>query len=363
MHLRKLSLVAVLALLAAACSPAGEADDSTTSSLPPLTTSTTEPAPEAVVLSYALEAGDVFTYEVDIDQTIEMTASGDPGAMADEEFPSDMSIRLTGTTVFTQVVSVGPEPGTFEVRITGNLAGLEMSGTVDGEPVDSGDVPDLAGMEPIDTVVIVDEQGNIIPSDSEFENELFGGLGGFGSFDQLNPGAGLGQFVGPPLSDGEVSVGDTWSETTSAPSFKEDEPITTKIDNEIVAAETLDGVEVFVIETTTTTSPIEFDLAELIFGFMFAFAPVDATDEERAEMDALAEQLRFAISVDETVANMTTWFDVAAGHAGQADYTSAANMVFDINVPDETTGELIAFSMDMHIAQDVTYRLTGTDSA
>jgi hypothetical protein len=363
MDLRKFSLVAVVALLASACSPAGEADDSTTSSLPPPTTSTTKPAPEAVVLSYALEAGDTYTYEVDIDQTIEMTATGDPTAMADEEFPGDMSIRLTGTTVFTQAVTVGPEPGTFEVRITGDFTDLEMSGTVDGEPVESGDIPDLAGMEPIDTVVIVDEQGNIIPSDNEFEDDLFGGLGGFGSLDQLNPGAGLGQFVGPPLAEGEVSVGDTWSETISSPSFPEDEPITTQIDSEIVAVDTLDGVEVFVIETTTTTSPIEFDLAELIFGFMFAFAPEDATDEERAEMDALAEQLRFAISVDETVANMTTWFDVAAGHARQADYTSAATMVFDINVPDETTGELIAFSMDMDIAQDVTYRLTGTDSS
>jgi hypothetical protein len=179
----------------------------------------------------------------------------------------------------------------------------------------------------------------------------------------MAPGAGAGQFIGPPLPEGEVTVGDTWSDTIESPTLAGNDPVTTQIDSQVVGTDTVDGIEVFVIETTTATSQIEFDLGEMLLGFMLAFGADDATEEERAEMDALAEQLRFAISIDETVADLTTWFDHEAGYARQAEYSSTAHMVFDINVPDEATGELVAFGMEMDMAQDVTYRLTEAGNA
>jgi hypothetical protein len=274
-----------------------------------------------------------------------------------------MSLTVNGTTTLTHTIGAGPEPGTYEINITGDLSDLEFDGTIDGEPLTAEDIPDFAGMEPIDVTVVVDEQGNIIPQDTGMGEDLLGGLGGLDMLGQLGSSAGAGQFIGPPFSQEEVTVGDTWSDTTEIPTLPGNDPVTTKTDSEVVGADTIEGNEVFVIETTTTTSAIEFDLAEMLIGFMNAFVPEDATDAELAEFEALREQLRFAFAVDPTVSDMTTWFDYEAGLARQADFANTTHMVMDINVPDEATGELAAFAMDMTIAQNIRYRLVEPGNA
>lgn len=364
MRTRTVTLLTVISLLAVACSGGGS-DGSGTTNAGADDPGTTVAGPEAVQLSYSLEAGTTNTYEVDMDQTIEMTATGDSTAMGDEGLPGDLSINMVGTSTFTHTVSEGPEPGTFEVHIVGDFSDLTFSGTVDGEPVDESEIPDMAQMGPIDTTLVVDEQGNVIPEDLEgIEDGLLGDFGGLDMLQGLGGGsAALGQFVGPPLTEEEVTVGDTWSETIEVPSLPDSDPVVTQVDSEVVGVEDLNGNEVFVIETTTTTSPVEFDLAQILVGFMTAFVPEDASDEERAEIDALVEQLRFVVSVDETVADLTTRFDPADGLAKQADFANTSHMVMDVNIPDETTGDLVAFGMDMTITQDVSYRLTDSSSA
>jgi hypothetical protein len=361
MRNRTLTLLTVLALTLAAC--AGESTDGSTTIAEPDTSAA--PSVEAVLLSYALEAGTTYEYEVDMDQTIEMTSTGDTSAMGEDDLPGELEINMVGTADFTHTVSEGPEPGTFEVAIVGDFADMEFTGTVDGEPVDESDIPDMAQMEPVDVTVIVDEQGNVIPDENEgLGGDMFGDLGGLDMLQSLGGGsAALGQFVGPPLSEEEVTVGDTWSKTIEIPTLPASDPMTTQIDSEVVGTEELDGTEVFVIDTTTTTSEVEFDLAQILVGFMTAFVPEDATDEERAEMDALVEQLRFVISVDETTGELTTLFDPADGLTKQADYSNTTHMVMDVNIPDETTGDLAAFGMDLDITQDLVYRLVGSGSA
>lgn len=346
MHVRTLSLVLSLSVLLAACGD--DAEDSTT---------TTEPMVEPVVLSYSLQPGDSFEYEVDLDQAIDITSEGDTSAMGSEDgFPGEAAITVKGTTVFTYTVSEGPEADTFEINISGDFANLEFGGTVDGEPVDPAEIPDLAEMEPVDVTIVVDEQGNVIPDDSlGLGEDLFGGLGGLDMLGQLGSAA-TGQFIGPPFPDDEVTVGDTWSETTETPAMPAEDPITTEIQNEIVAVDTIDGSEVLVIETTSTTGAVEFDLAELLVGFMSGFMS-DATDAEEAELDALIEELRFAFSIDETVSDMTTWFDFEAGVSRQAEFANDVHMTMDINIPDETTGEMVDFAVDMNLSQAITYRL------
>ena len=369
MRFRTFTLFAVLALVVAACSPSPDAGDpSTTEGSAEPTTSTSE-APEdagsdAMLLSYKLVAGDTYTYEVDLDQQIEMTTEGDTSAMGDEEIPGEMAVNLTGTTTFSHSVADGPEPGTFEVNIKGDFTDLAITGTVDGAPIENTDLPDFAEIEPIDLTVIVDEQGNIIPQDDEL-GDLFGGdLGGLGDLGEFaGPGMDTGRFVGPPFPEEEVTVGDTWSETVELPGLMTEEPITTEINSEVVRTETVDGHEVLVIDTQSITSVIEFDLGQFLLGFFSAFVPDDASPEDTAELDALTEDLRFLFTVDETVSNLTTWFDAEAGFARMAEFGSSTRLVMDVNMPDEETGELIGLMMDMSLTQDITYHLTDASGA
>jgi len=368
MRTRTFTLLAVLALVVAACSGSDAGDGATTTlSVAETTSTTTLPTPEAIQLSYALEPGASHEYEVEVDQTIDMSTSGDTSALGEaegEDVPSEMSIQVNGTSVFTHAVAEGPEPGTFEITITGDFSDMEFDGTIDGEPVDPSEIPDMAEMDPVDVTIVVDEQGNVIPDDSGgLGDELFGGLGGLDMMDQLGAGGGTGRFIGPPFPDGEVTVGDTWSDTVEIPTMPGEDPVVTEIVSEVVGTDTIDDIETLVIETTNSTSAIEFDLAELLIGFMTAFVPEDMSEEEQAELDALVEDLRFAFMVDPQVMELTTWFDSDAGLARQAELSGDTHLVMDMNIPDETTGELVEFALDMNIDQHVTYRLIGSTSA
>lgn len=358
MRTRTLTLLSILALLVAACGDSGAGD---------ITTPTTaEPEVEAMQLSYQLEPGTSYEYEVDLDQTIDMTASGDTSALGEsggEDLPGEMSLQIKGTSVFTHAVADGPEPGTLEITITGDFSGMEFSGTVDGEPVESSEIPELAQMEPIDVTLVVDEQGNVIPDDQPgLGEDLLGGLGGLDMLDQFGGMAGA-DFIGPPFTEDEVTVGDTWSKTAEVPTLPDEEPITTEIDSEVVGVEEVDGSEVFVIDTTNSTSAIDFDLAEFLVGFMTAFVPEEMSEEEQAEIDSMVEDLRFSISVDPQVADSTTWFDHEVGLARRAELSSDTHLVMDITLPDDTTGDLVELGVDMNIVQDVSYHLNGSDSA
>jgi hypothetical protein len=358
---RQLSILAALALVLAAC--AQTSGGSTTTSTEDTTTTTTPPV-EAVLLSYSLSAGDEYQYEVDLNQHIELNTTGDPSLMDGEEVPGEASVDLAGTATFTHVVSVGPEPGTFEVHITGEFGGLTVTGTVDGEPFESEEAPDFASLDPIDVTVVVDEQGNLVEQDlSGAEDPLAGMFGDLGPLGGGAPAPGLdpGKFVGPSFSDEEVAVGDTWTDEIETPGFGED-PVVTSITSTVTGTEDLDGTEVYVIETNSTTSLIEFDLAEFFAGMFGAFAE-DATAEEAAELDAMLDQLQFLIRVDGTTAHSQTWFDVEAGLARQSETTSSTEISMDMNVPDETTAEMVGFVMDMSLDQDITYRLIGGPTA
>jgi hypothetical protein len=343
---RVLSLVAVLALALAAC---GEPSN----------------YPEAMLLSYTLASGDEFQYEVGLDQHIEMTASGDAAMLAGEDVPGEASVDVVGTGTFTHAISDGPEPGTHEVHITGEFTDVGVSGTVDGESVDSSETPDFAAIEPIDVTVVVDEQGNIIHEGGEIEDPLSGILGGLGALGGgANPAPGLdpGQFVGPPLPDEEVTVGDSWSDEIETAGLGED-PIVTSITSTVTGVEELEGAEVLVIDSNATTSLIEFDLAEFFAGMFGAMAPEGASTEDTAEFEAMMDQLQFLISVDGSTADSTTWFDADAGLAKESATTAATSISMDVNIPDEKTGEMAGFVMDMTLDQDVTYRLISGPTA
>lgn len=348
-----------LALVVAACN--GQTTTETTN-----TTATTSPGntapggsvPEATALSYTLAAGQVFVFEVDLNQTVEMTATGDASAMGEGDMPGEMSLVISGTAVITYEIAPGPETDTFAVTITGDFSDLEFSGTVDGESVDADDVPEMAQLEPIDVTIVVDSNGRLIQEPTDGFDDLFGGFGALE--DMFSSGMNFGSFFGPPFGDDEVTVGDTWTETTEIPGMG-DEPLVAEIESTVTGTETLDGATVYVIDTVTSTPLIEFDLAEMIIGMLEAFLQFGSpSEEELAEFYELTEQIRFAFRVEPSSSNMTTWFDQEAGITRQLEMDATTEMTFDIRVPDEETDEMVSFSMEMKTTQSTRQRLVSS---
>ncbi len=361
MKKRLVAFAAVLALAAAACG--GSADSTTTTSTAPETTTTAAPAVEAVLLSYALESGTQLSYEVTLDQHIDLTTSGDPSVMGDGQIPGNASVEITGTANLTHEISDGPEPGTHQVHITGDFSDVSVTGTIDGEPVEGDQAPDFASLDPVDVTIVVDEQGNIIPEDSSSGDPLGGMFGDFSSLQNAPaPGLDPGQFFGPSLSNEEVTVGDTWSEDIESPGMG-DEPIVTSVTSTVTGTDQVDGHDVLVIESNSTTSLIQFDLGEFFAGLFGGFMPEDTTDEEAATFQALVDQLKFLITVDGAKSDSTSLFDPDAGLVRKSDLSAGANIGMDIMIPDETTGELVGFQMSMTMDQNVSYRLLSEPSA
>ena len=353
--IRLLSLVGVMALVLAACG--GGAGDTTTTTVEQ-TTTTTLPAPEAIPISYELEAGQTYTFELEMNQTMEMTSSGDASALEGEDLPGEMLLKVSGPTTVVYAVADGPEPDTYELTITSDLSGLQFDVTIDGESAETDELPDFADLEPQATTIVVDKHGKPIEG-GELPDDMFGGL--FGGFDPgmmgdmgstLNPT----QFFGPALPEGEVEVGDTWTETTEIPLFGEDKASTT-VTSTIDRMEELDGTQTMVIETVVATSEVNFDMAEFLLAMFEGFIPEEPSEEDLAMLEQLKNEMKFLFQVDASETNMTTWFDPEAGMALQSRVVGDTRMAMDINVPDEETGEMVAFTLDMSVSQDMTYRL------
>lgn len=352
--MRKSSLIistVMLVVLAGCSDSSGNPDQSTT--LP-------ENQPEPVLLSYSLAAGTEYTYDVEMTQNIVMTAEGSGSSVGEEDFPGAADVQMTAKGTISYSVAEGPEPNTFEVTITGDFDDVTATGTVDGEQIDSGDVPDFAELQPVEATVVVDEQGNIIPDELNLDPTA-GLLGGMENLTDL-PGANLAQFFGPPLGDDAVTVGQSWTSTVSTPG-PGDEPTVTTTTGTVSGTDNVDGVEVFVIESTSETSPVEFDLAEFFVGLFSGFLPASPSPEEQEELQALIDGLRFAVSVDAARAESTTLFDPVAGMARSFDSSNSSNVAMDINFPDESTGDLVGFVMNMKVEQLLNHRLVSGPSA
>ena len=355
--IRLLSLVAAMALVLAACS-GGTSDASTTTTTEQ--TTTTLPALEAMPISYDLEAGQTYTYELEMNQTMEMTSSGDASALDTEDLPGHMLVKVAGPTTVTYEVADGPEPDTYELTITTDLSGIEFDITIDGESAQPEDLPDFAEMEPQATTIVVDKHGKPLDGGADMPDDMLGGMfGDFGGMmGEMGPGFNPTQFFGPGLPDGEVEVGDSWTETTEIPLFGEDKASTT-VTSTIDRIEEMAGTEVMVIETVVSTSEIRFDMAEFLLALFEGFIPDDASDEDLAMLEQLRGQMKFLFEVDASETNMTTWFDPEAGMALQTSVLGDSRIAMDINVPDDESGEMMAFTLDMSISQDMTYRLVG----
>lgn len=380
MRSRTLTLALAAAMVMAACgpgdggAPAPSAESPSTTASPGTVTTasqatTTAPPPEASTstaageelaagqLVYGYVPDEVLTYTLDLDQTLSMRADGDEGAFGDEDLPLVVDLEQTIQTVMTYATAAGPEPGTTEITITADFAGLGVSGTANGEPFDPADDDlGLDRLEPIDVTVVVDEKGRPITATGPGGEDLpLGDIGGLQSFG-LDP---LQKPLGPVFPDRELAIGDTWTDEQEVEG-PDGEPIVSRATHTVTGSEVLDGNEVLVIESVTESSGFEFDLAEL-FGALFEGLGSLGEDggADGAEVDELLAELEFAITVAPSSGTATTWFDPEAGLVRRAEQASQVGIGMRFRGPDDATGELVGFTMDMAIDQRVTLTLVG----
>ncbi len=317
--------------------------------------------PVANLLSYRYQPDSTLSYALDLSQSIRMTADGDAGAMGEGEgeLPMDADMAIGAATVMTYEVYPGPSPETYEVVITADFEDLSVSGTVNGEHVDelSGDdiASEIATLDPIATSVIVDAAGNIISGDAaelDFFGDSFGAAGGLATDE-------LGRPVGPTFpTDRELTVGDTWTDTLEeeGPNGEVYRSTTT---HTVIDAQSIGSATTLVIESVTETDAIEIDFSEFFRMLFEGFAGLAGEEggDLPPEMQEMLDQLEFTISIAPSTAVATTWFDPESGIVRRSEASSTVAMRMTFRAPDETTGELVGFEMEMELDQAVTIAL------
>lgn len=308
-----------------------------------------EEAGEPVALAYGYQAGDVLAYDVDLTQDIVVESTGDPGALSGGEVPSSADLSIAATGRLTYQFAEGPDEGTFQVSIDGTFSDVEVTGTVDGEPAEQGDIAELGSLEPVSTTVVVDSSGRVLGEEGAELDPL--GMGA----DPLAQvtGGQLGRLVGPPLPAEEVAVGEPWSEEIEEPGLGTD-PAASTITSTVTGTEEVGGAETFVIASESASEGSELDLGEFMAGFLGAFADPDNPDEELAEA---LEGLRFIITVQPNTSTSTTWFAPGLGAAVRSVVDGPAAVMIDVAIPDEQTGEVAASTVDVDFDQHLEYRL------
>lgn len=339
MRTRAFSLVAAVALLAAACGSASEVQFQ----------------PQA--LAYGYEAGTDLSYEFSMDMDMRMDMNI-PGS-AQEPVAMNMGMGMEGEIGFS--VAAGPDPGTFEVTMSGSITDVGgFYGEINGEKITGAERDQMkAAMQtsaPIPSLtMIVDEQGTVLSASAlgtDIPLDLFGGdlLGsdvfGFG-------GSGTGLF-GPELPEGIVAVGDVWSTE-----YHQDilgmslDAYTT---SEVVGAESMDGAPALVIRSVTTLDPITVSL----FDMMQEIANLDAatmaaygvTPADLDDMESALGSGDMTMSMTSEPSVTTTWFDPDSGLTRRVDTEGAVNVAISLRDPVLGSGVIsmvMMFTMDAEL--------------
>lgn len=307
---------------------------------------------EARLLEYGFETGQKYAYDLALEQHIALQSEGTAEAVGEEGVPESADVTVTATGTFTFEVVAGPTDGTYSVTVNGSFPDSTVEGTVDGEPVDdASDIDELGVIQPVSTSVVVDSQGRVLDDSTSPSDAL-----GLGATPLAGLSGDLGRIVGPIFSAEPVSVGDTWTETTTD-TVLGDAPVDTVMEATLTGEETLDGAETLVISTTSTTGQAEIDLADFFAEFMGAFADPD-DPEAQAELEQAIDQLVFRITIDPSSTEGTTWFDPEQGVAARST-TSGPPTTFrmEVAMPDEETGELQSYRMRLDVTQSLDYTL------
>jgi hypothetical protein len=289
---------------------------------------------EGVTFRYSLDAGDSFTYHNEY--AMAMTTEIDGLPLEDvPQGPIDLDVTAAVTSRYS--VADGPEAGTYavtfsyedvsELAMTMRSGGEEMTFTeadLGGELEGSG-LP-LPGSE---VVFVVDSSGHVLSVDVDGTSIPLPGLtgqalGGFGS-ESL--------FMGPEMPDEAVSVGDTWTAHWSV-ELLPGTAMEVSAQSRLVSVETLDGADVYVIETTTTTVPFEVGLGDILAGL------------GGGEISEAPEDFEVSMTISPAPNRSTVWFDPARGITVRQEFAGGADMTMSFTAEGESGSMTVHTTME-----------------
>ncbi len=292
-------MIAVAMTVAACAQPAAEDGD---------------PQP-GVTLRYGLGVGESYTYASGfaVDMTTEFNG------MPEGEIPEGpMSMEMSASLVTSYDVTEGPEPGTYTVTATyEGLDGLDMTLQTGDEEITFGedDIEGLGNGEiplPADGVeFVVDDTGQILALDVDGAEIPMSALGAQG----MSSMGGQMPFIGPEMAPGDVNVGDSWTSEWTAELFP-GQDLSFAATSTLTAVETIDGVELYVIETTTTSEVFELDLGDLLGGL----------GEDLGADDADIGGFELKMTMEQAPTETTVWFDPARGITVRQTFSGGTNL-------------------------------------
>jgi hypothetical protein len=294
---------------------------------------------EGVALRYGIQAGDSFIYRNTLATSMTSELEGLPIPNVPDD-PIDVSLDVALTTSY--LVADGPEPGSYAVTIgVDELQDLAMT-VRSGDDVTTFSDDDLGGeldlselpMPGTDVEFIVDSAGHIVSVVIDGIDAPFPGLGGqsAGAFSHQMP------FLGPEMPEGPVAVGDTWSSEWSVDLYP-GTTMKTSAQSRLVALETLDGIEVHVIETTTAAEPVTVDLAGLLGSF------------GGEGSGALPAGLEMTMTMRPAPSASTVWFDAERGVTVRQEFSGGS----DVTMAFAGGGE--SGSVSVHVTTEGTLEL------
>jgi len=198
-----------------------------------------------------------------------------------------------------------------------------------------------------DTTIILDQYGHPVtvndeplPDDMPFFGDPFTMIG------SLTSGV-LDKPFGPAFPDRPLALGDTWTDEQSKYLADADQTVVSTITYTVTGFDTIEGYDVALIEFTSEASGIDIDLGEMFQALLEGFSSM--AEEENTSIDV--PTIDFVISVGESSALGTYWFDQEAGLVRQVEQTYTVPLTMNMAIDSsEGTGST---TMQMNVESTV----------
>jgi len=305
------------------------------------------PPAEAATLRYGIATGSEYVYDSTIAMSMDTSFSGGP---SDEPMPESMEMDMEMSTTTRFAVSDGPEPGTYSVALSYEAMSFDrLTTSIDGEEFDLGSEGDLAESELSSEMAnlpevdyVVDEKGRMVSVSFDGADLDLGMLGGGA---QPMGGFGAGQpFLGPEFAEDDVTVGDSWTTEWNSPVFPGMDGFGVTAENTLLAVEEFDGIDVWVIETTTTADPIELSFEDLMQMMFEGLGDADMAALGEADLGMLG-MFEMTMRLEQKPSVSTVWFDPDRGITVRQVWEVDQVMEFDFAAEGESGSMAMATVM------------------